>query len=191
MLHWKVAALLAAAPTLLSNSGAALSGIAPWRHPEVVQIMCAKVAGTAFRVGPKLFLSVAHVTHNEGCTINDRPFKELAQQGDFAVLSYDVSDAHWLPIDCGGFKKGHRYVAIGYARAKETLTEVEMDSLGISDDGRALLNAVFVVIPGMSGGPVVDSETGKVVGTVNTYDNSTGYSGSVELHGTSVCKGVI
>jgi hypothetical protein len=40
----------------------------------------------------------------------------------------------------------------------------------------------------MSGGPVLDAETGKVVGTINVYDEPSGMSGSVPLSETPVCK---
>jgi hypothetical protein len=168
----------------------ATSGVEPWRHPEVVQIMCDKVAGTAFRVSPQVYLSVAHVTHNSGCEINGQPFKEVHQEGDFAVLSSDTPDQRWLKVDCEGFRRDHRYVAIGYAQGLPTLTEVDLDALGQRDSQLSLLRAVFTVIPGMSGGPIVDGETGEVVGTVNTYNSEDGVSGSVELKRTSVCRDV-
>ena len=40
----------------------------------------------------------------------------------------------------------------------------------------------------MSGGPVIDEETGKVVGLINVFQEPEGISGSVELKNTSVCK---
>jgi V8-like Glu-specific endopeptidase len=164
----------------------ATSEIPAWRHPEVVQIMCDKVAGTAFRVGPDTLLSVAHVTHNRGCTINGKPFKEVAQKGDFVVLAYDA-DPRWLKVNCEGFKKDRLYVALGYAQALPTLTEADMIATGLNAQGMAILASVFTVIPGMSGGPILDAETGEVVGTVNMFDPDSGSSLSVPLKGTPVC----
>jgi hypothetical protein len=178
-------ALLAClSPLIVSATG---SNIAAWRHPEVVQIMCDKVAGSAFRVGPSTFLSVAHVTHNSGCKINGRPFKEIAQSGDFVVLSYDVDDRHWFKVNCGGYQKGHSYIGLGFAHALDTQTEVDMTAIGEKDGRLSLLLAVFTVVPGMSGGPILDADTGEVVGTVNTFDPETGVSGSMELKSTPVC----
>jgi hypothetical protein len=44
------------------------------------------------------------------------------------------------------------------------------------------------VIPGMSGGPIVDAETGRVVGTVNKENFEAGLSWSVQLKDTPICK---
>jgi sulfur relay (sulfurtransferase) DsrF/TusC family protein len=52
----------------------------------------------------------------------------------------------------------------------------------------AILEGVWTVIPGQSGGAVLDPDTHKVVGVVNTYDMEGGLSGSVELKRTSVCR---
>jgi hypothetical protein len=185
MLTAAKAALLALAAFPLAS--ATQSDISPWQHPEIVKVDCLYVSGTAFRVGPRVLLSVAHVVKNVGCTIGGKPFKIIHTKGDFAVLEMDQADNRWLRVDCSGFVKGKHYLALGYARGLDTQTEVEIEATGKTDGGQARLSGVFTVIPGQSGGPVMDMETGSVLGTVNTYVADYGLSGSVELKGTSVC----
>lgn len=158
-------------------------------EPEtgIVRVDCADSAGTAFRVGPNLYISVAHVTSGKGCTINSEPVKVTYTHGDFtSFVSGDSSDK-WLAIDCGGFVPKHHYIAIGYARDLDTLTSVDLTATGLNQGGEAILLGVFVVIPGMSGGPIVDAGTGSVVGTVNAYNQEVGASFSTPLKGTRLC----
>jgi hypothetical protein len=58
-----------------------------------------------------------------------------------------------------------------------------------ADAGMAALVGVFTAQPGQSGGPIIDAETHKVVGTVNAADWESGATFSVELRGTSICGG--
>lgn len=175
--------------TLLADVSATQSGIAPWQHPEVVKVDCREGSGTAFSVGPTVMLSVAHVTSLHQCLINGRPFKVIGTHGDFSILQLPTAETRWLALDCGGFVAGHRYTAIGYAHGLDTQTTVDIEATGESIGGFARLTGVFNAIPGQSGGPVVDADTGKVVGTVNVYNAQAGDTGSTELRGTSVCRG--
>ena len=173
----------------LAEPAATETGIDPSVNPEIVRVDCDTGMGTAFRIGPRVLLSVAHVTSLGGCTIDGKPIKVVGTAGDFSVLySPDVADK-WLTIDCEGFKRGRRYVAIGYARGLPFQTSVDVVDTGQVLGGFERLWGVFTVIPGQSGGAMIDSETGKVVGTINVYDARMGNSGSVELKGTPVCKG--
>lgn len=176
-------AALAAASLIAANQ----TDIIPADRPEVVQVMCERTRGTAFYIGPTTLLSVAHVTSNKGCTIKGKPVKVLGQKGDFSMLQGEPSD-RWLTVDCGGFQKGRKYIGTGYARGLYTLTTVDLLAMGEDLWGLYRLWAVFTVVPGMSGGPIADSETGKVAGTINTYNAVRGDSGSVELKRTSVCN---
>ena len=98
-------------------------------------------------------------------------------------------DGPFLKVDCGGFVRGRKYVAIGYARGIDTPTLVEMVGTGASQDGQAILAGMLTVIPGQSGGPIIDEETGKVVGLVNAENFEEGLSFSVQLKDTPICKG--
>jgi hypothetical protein len=145
-------------------------------------------AGTAFRVGPNLLVSVNHVTSSGNCQIDGRAIHIFyaSAKADFSILSDDRA-GKWLKVDCNGFVAGRKYLAIGHARAMDELTVVPMIATGQSDDGMAILGSVFEAQPGQSGGPIVDAETLAVVGTVNAADWENGLTYSVELKGTSIC----
>lgn len=183
-------ALVAAAALLIPSATAPATPIIP--PAAIVQVVCpvpgGYVSGTAFRVGGGLMISVNHVTHYGSCTINDTAVKVsyAAPDSDFSMLRGDSGP--FLKVDCAGFVKGRKYLAIGYARGLPVETVVPLLGTGESRGGLAVLVGIFTVVPGQSGGPIIDAETGAVVGTVNTYDFEHGLSGSVELKSTPVCK---
>lgn len=181
--------MIAAALALAAASPASQEGLDPSLHPEVVRVECLGVSGSAFRVGPDILLSVNHVTSNRGCFINGNPVTVLGSKGDFSVIRDGETTNNWLRIDCNGFVRGRRYVAIGYARGLPTLTEVDGVGTGDTSGAFSTIWGVFTVIPGQSGGAIIDADTGRVVGTVNVYDAARGFSGSIALKDTSVCRG--
>jgi hypothetical protein len=69
----------------------------------------------------------------------------------------------------------------------DRLTTVELEGTGETTNGYAILKGISVVIPGMSGGSIIDAETGKVVGTINAFDMVNGLSYSVPLSNTPIC----
>jgi hypothetical protein len=163
----------------------------------IVQVVCYSKqytdAGTAFRVGPDgLGLSVNHVTSSGNCYIDGKPLT-LAYKSpktDFSEVTLD--DGPYLGIDCNGFVKGHHYIAIGYARGISPVTTLDLTATGQHDsNGQELLLSMVPVIPGMSGGPIIDADTGKVVGTVNAENFEEGLSWSEELKNEPVCRGPI
>jgi hypothetical protein len=149
---------------------------------------CDRVTGSAFRIGPHLLLSVAHVVNNSGCKIDGEPVHVLYTHGDFAILSDDREAKSFIQVDCAGFRLGKRYLVVGHARGRDELTVVPVVGTGFHDRGTALLGGIFTAQPGQSGGVVLDEETMMAVGTVNTADWESGISGSVELKGTSICR---
>lgn len=148
------------------------------------------VSGSAFRVGAGLFLSVNHVTSNKNCEIEGQPIRVLYHSGDFSMLA-DNRPGKFLKVDCGGFIEGHEYVAVGHARGADKLTVVPLIATGQMVDGYAVLVGILEFQPGMSGGPVLDSETGMIVGTINAANWEEGTSFSVALKDTIVCQGRI
>lgn len=150
---------------------------------------CEKTRGSAVRIGPNLLVSAHHVTSADGCTINGKPFKILyaSRQKDFSLLRLEGDG--FVPIDCGGFKDGRDYIAIGHARGLNELMAVRLVGTGRheSRNGLAILKGIATVIPGQSGGPVIDRETRAVVGIVNIYDSPGGLSGSREMRDMGVC----
>lgn len=164
----------------------------------IVQVVCLGIeksgrpyirSGTAFRIG-SYFLSVNHVTTGPAkCFIGSTPISVsyASRSSDFSML--DADKGPYLPVDCGGFVKGHRYVALGYARGVDQITSVDLVATGDHlSDGQAVLSGIFAIVPGMSGGPILDADTGKVVGTNNVENFEEGMSGSVALKDTPVCK---
>lgn len=177
------AALLVAAPVPASAPAPSSSAI-----PLVVCISPKGVfMGSAFRVGPKLLVSVAHVTSLPGCYIDGHKIRVIYTKQDFSLVTDDWSGPY-LPIDCGGFIKDRRYVALGHPRGVEEIVPVSLIGTGQTDDGMAVLTGIFTAQPGHSGGPIIDAGTKKVVGVVNAADWEGGYTLSVELKSTPVCS---
>lgn len=160
----------------------------------IVEMVCVSPkeisVGTAFRVGDGLLLSVNHVTSAAGqCFVDGKPLaiRYKAPHADFSMIG--GGDGPHLKVDCGGFVKGRSYVAIGYARGLAQLTRVDLTGSGENDRGLAVLEGIFAVVPGQSGGPVIDVETGSVVGVVDAENYEEGLSWAVPLSSTPVCKG--
>lgn len=186
-----LASLLVPSPVVRAN----VSPMVVIQPDSIVEVICFSPkyvsAGTAFRVGPRFFLSVNHVTSSGACYIAGKPinlaYKSAAT--DFSELTGD--DGPYLPIDCSGFVKGKKYLAVGFARGISPATVIEITGTGEhdSDNGEALLYGMVPVIPGMSGGAVISEDTGRVVGVVNAENFEAGLSWSLELKNTPVCKG--
>lgn len=165
------------------------TGIDPSLHPEIVRVDCDETRGSAVKIGPRILLSVAHVTDGDNCKINGLPITVLGKKDDFSIISIESEPFdRWLKIDCGGFVGGRKYTAIGFARGLPYQTTVDVQSMGDRIWGFDRLWGVFTVIPGMSGGAFIDSETGNMVGMVNVYDARVGHSGSIPLKVTSICR---
>ena len=144
--------------------------------------------GTGFRIG-NLLITAKHVISHDKCFYVGGGNAEVAYSSpslDYAILK--GGKGPFIKVDCDGFVKGKKYLAVGYARGAPYLTTVELTATGSNADGFAILSGIFTFIPGMSGGPVIDEETGKVVGLINVFQEPEGISGSVELKNTSVCK---
>lgn len=180
--------VLGASLSLVLAPAATQTGISPSAHPEIMRVDCMSGKGTAFYVSENIMVSVAHVTDGAACYIGNKPFKVLSTENDFSVLRPAAPSKKWLRIDCEGFVPGNKYVAVGHARGLVTLTEVDLTATTRLAGGQTVLEGMWTVIPGQSGGPILDAETGKVVGTVNRYNMPTGESASVELRGTSLCQ---
>ena len=158
-------------------------------YPLVKKITCGKGSGTAFRVGRTTLLSVDHVTRNEACKIDGVAFWVKPEPDtDFSVIELAGPKAGGFKINCEGFKAGEYYWAIGHAMGGAQRV-ISLYSYGrYAWNGMAALWGYPTVIPGMSGGPIINIR-GEVVGTVNMYNPFAPVSLSRELRDTSVCKG--
>lgn len=161
---------------------------------SIVQVICygkgGVWAGTAFRIGPGgLGASVNHVTSSGGtCLIDGKPMNLAYKSPTYDFSEVLLDDGPYIPIDCGGFVKGKRYLGVGYARGLSTLTTVELTATGETSENESVLEGMWTVVPGMSGGVLIDEETGRAVGTINMDDFQDGLSWSVPLSVTPLCK---
>lgn len=179
--------IAAALPALALLGAAQATGEATLPHySNVVQVVCLTGKGTAFSAGGKT-LSVAHVTDNSDCSIKGQTITAQSDPGlDFSVIT-SVATRGGFPIDCGGFKAGQWYFAIGFAGGAEWQTMTRHLATWKEVGGLRVLLGSPTVIPGMSGGPVLNSD-GEVVGVINRYNDTFPFSYSVELKDTSVCR---
>lgn len=170
-------------------TGATEEGIPSIVHPEVLRVQCIGASGSAFRIGETKAISVAHVTGRQGCFIENKTYTTVHTKGDFSILELPTPSGAYAKIDCGGFVPGRKYVARGFARGRYTLTDITgLVATSQKFGEMVILVGVFTVLPGQSGGPILDAQTGKVVGTVNLFDPKAGMSASVELKGTQACQ---
>lgn len=183
-------ALTLSAPFLLPSQSVSTPVITgPYHYPTIYQVKCERSLGTAFRVGVTRFISVAHVTSAKGCTINGQPIYATAEDGDFSTFSAAVYGGRPMKVDCGGFRPGRWYYAVGHARGWSWQTTLPLyATYAKAYNGMRMLLGSPTVIPGMSGGPLIDAETGAVAGTINAYRSDQPISYSRELRDTSICR---
>lgn len=172
---------------------AALAAVPAPASPDVLithlsaihMVQCVEGSGTAFEAGGKM-ISVNHVTSLTGCDIDGAPLLSTPESDlDFSTIALPAGG---FRINCGGFKKDEYYFAVGYAEGLPVQRLILLLGTGEHDDynGEAILLGSPTVIPGMSGGPILN-QAGEVVGTVNMYSTIYPMSLSRELKDTSLC----
>lgn len=167
---------------------------APYAHPFVKQVRCDRALGTAFKVAPNKYLSVNHVTANSGCTIDGKPIvvTHADPDGDFTIVAVDDPGPGGIEISCEGFAPGSWYYSVGFARGDPWSVTISLKSSGMPTlvgmlRGWANFQGIEYVIPGMSGGVIMDSQ-GRAVGMVNAYNPDWGLSWSRSLKDTAICQ---
>lgn len=186
LLAASLALVLSSAATPQESPGASRFAAYPLIH----QVKCAKVLGTAFRIGRTTFETAAHVASNVGCTIDGAPVSIASIDGqlDAATISAPIPSPDAAQIDCGGFKVGQWYWADGYANGLPLQLLMPVYAAAYHHaSGLQILVGPELFIPGMSGGPVMDS-SGRVVGIVNAYNREYRVSLSRALKDTNVCS---
>lgn len=156
-------------------------------YPDVVQVICSDARGSAFRINDHQLLTAAHVTSNTGCKINGQPIVGVSEKDlDFAVI--ELPGHGGMKVNCGGFQTGTYVFGVGFAGGNEwqTMTRHYVTYKDTYDGMRYLLGFPSV-IPGMSGGVVMNS-AGEAVGVVNRYNPGLPLSYSRPLKDTSVCR---
>jgi hypothetical protein len=166
----------------------------PFTHPFVKQVRCDKVRGSAFKVGANKYLTVNHVSENTGCKIEGNPIFVTYKdpKGDFSILSVYDPEPGGIEISCEGFKDGGVYNAIGFARGAPQSVSIMLRATSMINlpsllRGWSMFMGVEYVIPGMSGGAILD-EQGRAVGMVNAYFAPFGLSWSRSLKDTALCQ---
>lgn len=184
---------LLAAPLMLSNSPPTPAPVFV-DIPQIRQVLCDGVRGTAFRTGSHAYTTARHVAHNEGCTIDGEPIVVTweSEELDMAVLRTAVEGAP-LKINCEGFKDGNGYVGIGFAKGWPIQQAVFVvfsaamnEALPAWGKFKTLIGDRYV--PGQSGGPSFN-KWGEAVGIVNGYNSAAPLSYSLPLSETPLCKG--
>lgn len=159
----------------------------------VRQLFCGRTRGTGFYTGAQALTSANHVTEGNNCGTDNEVIQTVYADAKLDFSSSRVTQAgEPLQVDCNGFKEGREYIGIGYAHGQEIqrVVVVSPNSL-ISplyqwEDFTTLVGRERL-IPGMSGGPVVDAETGKVVGIVRGYNGVPGISYARDVKDTPLC----
>jgi hypothetical protein len=156
----------------------------PYAHNEnsIVKVLCQEGSGSATRVGPTDYISVAHVVTLTKCTVNGTPIKAtyVNTKQDFATFTGPVG-TDFMKVSCDGYHYEEGYVMRGYAYGDDTPWFEPV--IFITKDKDGIATFVGNDFPGMSGGPVIDVN-GRITGTVNIQNPT----GSVDLHDTIVCK---
>lgn len=181
---------LAALLSLVPSPAVTTAPTGPAFFKAVKQVTCrtnGRVGkGTAFIAEHKI-ISVAHVTNIGNCSIDGMPITGIAEgKLDFSIIG--ESKERGFRIDCGGFKPGTYVFPVGYAKGWPWQTMLMLLATYQKDDeSRQVLLGDPTVIPGMSGGPILN-ERGEVVGVVNAYVAGMPFSFSLPLSETSICK---
>lgn len=181
------AALLAAIP--LASATLPPKKLGPGDlYPQVVQVDCFYKVGSAFAITNGNYVSVEHVTKNVGCTINGQRIDATPEPGlDFAIIKGNAKSG--FKVNCAGIKPWRWVFAIGYARGYRWQTMVMLYATPWkTDDGMQVLLGPPSVIPGQSGGVILD-ENGEAVGTINRYLSEGPAASFVRpLADTSLCR---
>lgn len=165
-----------------------------YTHPHVKQVVCDEARGSAFRLSTGRFASVWHVSRHSNCKIGDRPITIEHEDpvSDFSIVTIENDwETGGIEVDCHGYQEGNWYYSVGFARGWPASVTISIRNggpflLNTILKGWSIFKGVEYVIPGMSGGPILDIY-GKAVGTVNAY-NDTGLSWSRPLKETILCQ---
>jgi len=111
-------------------------------------------------------LTAAHCVEQSGLILVDNvPSQILRKDKDIAILRYELKNKPPAQIRKGSVKVGENVIAVGFAWG-------ELAALGRMvaklDEGTLWMDGP--VIPGMSGGPVID-KNGQVVGIIQISNN--------------------
>jgi S1-C subfamily serine protease len=138
--------------------------------------------GTAVIIADDIAMTAAHVVGVKCWDLRTR--KEIQvyyvdYERDFALIRFPtVPNQPVMPYDCSGFTPGSGYSAIGFARGERLVLNRLIATAEVSPPGTFIAGKPSSglrllrgeVIPGMSGGPVLN-ELGVIVGMNSATDN--------------------
>lgn len=171
------------------------------------QIVCINdekkyTSGTMFMIAPSIYVSADHVTEDHTCFdyAADKPvlvYKKDAAKDISLIRGLPIATYKPLRVSCEGFQKGRTYYLLGFAHgtlyalnavvATGNYTGKDFIVDGVVKEHLHELKGL--VVPGQSGGPVVDLERGGVVVGLNNVTAERGtLAYSRELKDTFICK---
>lgn len=147
--------------------------------------------------------TAAHCLWGEGGSMTNRPIIILDEQGkstqvvakavgmssrlDFGLIKGDFRNHKKLKLDVktNGFRSNGNFVACGFPQGQKGVTCHKFVPISTFD---FFMRGISHLIPGMSGGPVIDVDTGSVIGVNSSVKEEysfvtplTGFFGAFEL----------
>jgi hypothetical protein len=184
-------ALLCGAMSLAMMFGSSTPALAlsAYHHPLIELVKCMTGTGSAF-IAQFTYVSVHHVSRHKGCKIQGQPLEVVhsSPELDFSIVAVDVPGRKGIPFSCDPLREGEWYWAVGHAKGNPVQRVVALRFLQYEDnDGMAIFAGFETVIPGMSGGAVLNAR-GEAVATINAYSPFFGLSFGRALHHTELCN---
>lgn len=167
------------AVTLLSS--AAPAPAVRVNDSAIVRVECTQSVGTAFRVSANKYVTAAHVVRGTKCRIDGKSVENVKMYpDDLATFTSEATAPGVVKLDCSGFVPEKHYLAVGHAFGNYFLTYEPLIAAPFVQANQQTF--VGEVIPGMSGGPVLNIR-GEVVGIVSRRWPAR----STQLKDTEVC----
>lgn len=139
----------------------------------VPKITCGKWMGTGVYVANYLVATARHVVSGKSkCTVNGMKATVLPGKGriDFALVVVAFKPDFRALLDCTGVHEGQQLLATGYAEDAELPVVQRLTGSETRTSEKGFSGEIIVrgsITQGMSGGPVVDINTGALVAIIN------------------------
>jgi hypothetical protein len=169
----------------------------------VRHLICDEGTGSGFMIGDRILATAKHVAvlHNCKDSVTGIPFVTYKTDDahDFALMTGAFPRIPYIKYSCKGYTPGSNYSAYGHSSHGQMFYLFRQETVNASDEftpedmivDDVLMPGMRVLhgfpVPGMSGGPVANPETGEAVGIVNA-GNGKGAFFSYEIKDTFLCK---